>query len=184
MDGDKWHGVTTSLGYHRINTKHDEPSNVQQYKLPYKLENIIEEQVEERLKLGIIEESISDYNCPLYVVPRKHDDRTINNKWRVVTDLRKLNEATVLEDFPMPTINELFDRIGTGNKYFIKLDLRNGFMQIPVDPRDRHKMAFSTHHGKYQFRTMTFGMKNSPFFFQRAMTKVLKPLLNKGVTVY
>ena len=184
LEGDEWHGVTTSLGYHRIHTKTDEPINVRQYKLPYKLEKIIEDQVEEWLKLGIIEESTSSYNCPLYVVPRKHDDRTIDNRWRVVTDFRRLNDATIQEDFPMPTINELFDRIGKGNKYFTKLDLRNGFMQIPVDPRDRHKMAFSTHTGKYQFRTMSFGLKNAPYFFQRAMTKVLKPLINKGVTVY
>ena len=184
LEGDKWHGVTTSLGYHRIHTKTDEPINVRQYKLPYKLEKIIEDQVEEWLKLGIIEESTSSCNCPLYVVPRKHDDRTIDNRWRVVTDFRRLNDATIQEDFPMPTINELFDRIGKGNKYFTKLDLKNGFMQIPVDPRDRHKMAFSTHTGKYQFRTMSFGLKNAPYFFERAMTKVLKPLINKGVTLY
>ena len=84
----------------------------------------------------------------------------------------------------MPSIQEIIDVIGKNIKYFTKLDLSNGFLQIPVDPRDRHKIAFSTHQGKYQFRRMSFGMRNAPFYFQRAMTRVLKPLLGKGVLVY
>ena len=101
-----------------------------------------------------------------------------------MTDFRALNRKTIPEEFPMPSIQEIVDKIGKGNKYFTKIDLSNGFLQIPVDPRDRHEMTFTTSKGKYQFKRMSFGMTNAPFYFQRAMTKALKPLLGKGVLVY
>ena len=184
LKGDKWDGVSANLGYHKINLKTDEPVNIKQYKLPYKLEQVVDEQVEEWLKMGVIEESSSPYNCPLYVIPKPKNKITGEQRWRVVTDFRALNSQTVTEEFPMPSIQEVIDKIGQGNKYFTKLDLSNGFLQIPVEPHDRHKMAFTTHRDRYQFRRMSFGMKNAPFYFQRAMTKVLKPLLGKGVLVY
>ena len=184
LKGDAWDGVSAKLGYHRINLKTDQPINIKQYKLPYKLEKIVEDQVQEWIKMGICEESNSEFNCPLYAVPKPDDRHTGAKRWRIVTDFRALNQNTITEEFPMPSINDLFDRIGKGNKYFTKIDLSNGFLQIPIDPRDRHKMAFTTNRGKYQFTRMPFGLKNAPFFFQRAMNKILAPLINKGILVY
>lgn len=85
----------------------------------------------------------------------------------------------------MTHLTDLFDKIKKKNKkYFMKLDLSNGFLQIPLDPQDRHKIVFIIFRGKYQFKGMSFGLKNAPFYFQRAMTKVLKPLSRKDVMVY
>lgn len=84
----------------------------------------------------------------------------------------------------MPNLNDMFDKMRKDNKYSTKLELSNGFVQVSIDPRDRHKMAFTIPIGKFQFERMSFGSKNALFYFQRVMTKVLKPLLGEGVMVY
>lgn len=64
----------------------------------------------------------------------------------MVIDFHKLNEKTIDDVYPMPNTNDILDQLG-GAKYFSMLDLANGFHQIPMDPTDAQKTAFSTLHG-------------------------------------
>ena len=184
LKGDKWQGTNSKVGYHRINLKDDKPVITKSYRLPYKLEEVVDKQIDEWLKLGIIQESTSNFRSNLWVVPKPDDRKTGEKRWRTCVDFRALNLKTISEDFPIPKINELLDKV-RGSKIFSKFDLSSGFLQIPIDPRDRHKTAFSTHRGKYEFTHMPFGLKNSPWFFQRAVGKALKTLIDDGkVIVY
>lgn len=51
--------------------------------------------------------------------------------------------------------------------------MASGFWQVPMDPKARHKAAFITPSGRYEFNRMTFGLKNAPMAFQMLMAKVL-----------
>ena len=46
------------------------------------------------------------------------------------------------------------------------------------------KTAFCIQNGHYEFLKMPFGLCNSVSTFQRAMTELLEPLLNKGVVLF
>ena len=59
------------------------------------------------LDQGIIIESNSPYNTPLWIVLKKDDNSGIK-KWRIVIDYRKLNEITVDDTFPMPNIETIW----------------------------------------------------------------------------
>lgn len=71
-----------------------------------------------------------------------------------------------------------------GSKYFSKIDLDMAYHQVHIAPEDIPKTAFNTQFGHFEFLVLTFGFTNAPATFQSLMTRVLAPLLSKGVIVY
>lgn len=78
--------------------------------------------------MRIIQPSISPFSI-LVLVVRKNDGR-----WRFFVNYQALDKVTILENFPIPTINELFDEL-MGVIIFSKLDLKLGYYQIRVKGR-------------------------------------------------
>ena len=62
--------------------------------------------------------------------------------------------------------------------------MKSGYWEIVVAPEDRHKTAFRTRDGLYDFLVMPFGITSAPATFQRCMDTVISDLLWKKVMVY
>ena len=94
------------------------------------------------------------FNSPVFAVRKK------NGKIRVVANFKRTpNKVLVdLDPYPIPTIDSTFNKIGEGNKYFSTLDLRNGYWQIVIDERDRHKTAFTWKGRCFQYTRLAFGL--------------------------
>ena len=101
----------------------------------------------------------------------------------IYTDYRSLNSNTVTDSWPLPRINKLLAWLH-GAKYFSKLDLRDGYHQIPIAECDRHKTAFTCRYGTFEMVVMPFGLKNAPSHFQRSMNLLMSDLLDTCVLVY
>jgi hypothetical protein len=134
------------------------------------------------LKQNIIRPSVSRYNSPPWVVPKK-SDASGQRKWRTVIDYRSLNNVTVGDSYPLPNIDNILDQLGH-SKYFTTLDLASGFNQIPVAQQDIHKTAFSTPDGHFEYLKMLFGLKNAPATFSRLMNLVLTGLQGSQCFTY
>jgi transposase InsO family protein len=133
--------------------------------------------IQELLDKGLIRESGSEWGSPVLFVPKPE------NKWRMCVDYRALNACSDKDTTPLPRIDDCLRAFGTA-RYFTKLDLLSGFWQVLVAEEDRHKTAFNTIYGKYEFKVMPFGLTNAPATFQKMMNQILRPYLHKFCVVY
>jgi len=181
LEGDEL--TYTNILTHEIPTDPCQPPvNVKQYRIPEAHKAEINRQVKEMLDQGIIEPSTSPWNSPIILVSKK-PGADGKKKWRLVVDFKKVNEQTIKQVFPIPRIDEILDQLGH-SRYFTTLDLASGYHQVLVDGRDRHKTAFSTQKGHYEFVRMPFGLTGAPATFQRIMNCILSGLQGKDCFVY
>ncbi len=85
-------------------------------------------------------------------------------------DFRELNKITVSDPYPIPRVDELLERAARA-RFMSTLDLAKGYYQVPITETDKHKTAFLTTTGKYEYNTLPFGLKNGPAIFQRLMDR-------------
>ncbi|HWV44813.1 MAG TPA: reverse transcriptase domain-containing protein, partial [Nitrospira sp.] len=142
-----------------------------------KQDEIIEASLKDMLDQGVIEKSTSEYASPV-VLARKKD-----SSWRFCVDYRKLNAITRKDPYPLPRIDEILGSLGAA-RVMSKMDLQSGFWQIPLANKDRHKTAFITKQGKYQFKRMPFGLTGAPTTFQRVMNECLEGIIGEFAFVY
>jgi hypothetical protein len=127
----------------------------------------LQKHIEDLLKQGLIEPSLSPYAAAALVVPKWRPDGSIKG-WRLVIDYRMLNAITVKFQFPMPRIDDVMDSLN-GALFYSSCDATHGFWQLQLHPSDVPKTAFRTPAGLYQWRVLPMGLSNSPAVFQRTM---------------
>jgi hypothetical protein len=131
-------------------------------------------QVEELLKKGIITNSKSPWAAPTVIV------RNNNGDSRLCMDYRGLNKVTVGDAYPIPRIHHLINKPFKAT-CFSKIDINKAYWTCIVDPKDKHKTAFITTKGLYEWERMPFGLKNAPAFWQRSMDTLLNKVANCAV---
>jgi hypothetical protein len=137
----------------------------------------LKKQVADLLAKGFIQPSKSPFGAPVLFVSKKDGSK------RMCIDYRALNKITIKNSYPLPRIDELFDRL-QGSRHFSKIDLRSGYHQVRIADEDVPKTAFRTRYGHFEFLVLPFGLTNAPATFMHLMQQVFRPHLDDFVIVF
>jgi hypothetical protein len=139
-------------------------------------EQIVDEEVDELVKVGAITRSTSPFNIPIVVVEQK-------GKSTVCFDFRKLNKHVDNSRYPLPRIRVLLERLH-GVSFFSPLVLARGYHHLPLTSSSRRFMAFSTQKGKYEWRRLPFRVVNGPMVSQETIAQIMEKLNWSYVLAY
>ena len=131
----------------------------------------------------MIAPSKSPYASNLLLVRKPDPSSEGGVKNRVCASFVQLNTQTEKDSYPLPNIQYIFDKIGR-SAWFTTMDLLSGFWQVLIKPEHRHKTAFITMRGLYEFLVMPFGLCNAPATFQRLMDAVILPEYRAFIETY
>ena len=121
--------------------------------------------IDDQTRKGYIRPSKSPQTFPVFFVPKK------DGKKRMVQDYCYLNEHTVKNNYPLPLIQQLSEKL-QGAKLFTKMDLRWGYNNVRIKEGDEWKAAFTCHRGSFEPLVMYFGICNLPATFQAMMNEI------------
>ena len=130
---------------------------------------IISQEIESLLKKGAIQASTAKevgFISNIFLVPKSE------GKWRLILNLKALNQFVIHEHFKMEDIRCVEDLLNEG-EFMCKLDLKDAYLSIPIHPSFRKFLKFNRQGKLYEYTALPFGLSAAP----RVFTKLLKPIL-------
>ncbi|EED18927.1 retrotransposon polyprotein, putative [Talaromyces stipitatus ATCC 10500] len=135
------------------------------------------EYILENLHKGFIVPSNAPFASPILMAKKP------GGGLRFCVDFRKLNSITRKDRYPLPLIDEVFERLSRA-KVFTKLDIRQGFHRIRMHPDSEDLTTFRCRYGTYKYKVMPFGVTNGPATFQRLINDIFMDCLDKFLVAF
>ena len=146
--------------------------------IPYKRREAMEQHLTGMEDAGIIEETKENilWNSRVFLVPKRKATGSTSPdqgaKFRFVADFRALNSQCLPDQYQLPNINHVVDRIG-GSKWYSTFDLSKSFYQVKYDDKSKFLTAFTANNKRYIFNRMVMGHLTSSSQFARMMDRLL-----------
>ena len=155
--------------------------------IPYYLQKPLKQWLEEGVKADIFEEvppGTSVQWCSLLVVVPKpkfskvNQDKLESHMIRECIDMRIANKSMERNRITQSPVVEDFIYTFHKCKVFSKMDLRQGYHQLMLDPESRAVAIFSTPWGNMKPRRLVFGAKRSQDLFDEQMYRIFGDIPN------
>ena len=95
--------------------------------------------------------------CPCHLDQKKKKRGIL----RICIDYRLLNKESKIDAYLILQIDELLYQFSQA-KVFSKMDLYQGYHQIPIQPRHKYKTAFLCCYNTFKYHIMLLGLINTP----------------------
>ena len=144
-------------------------------KVPFALRDAVVNELRRMEQLGVIAkvQDPSEWVNSMVIVERPE-------KLRICLDPSSLNKCVMREHTYLPTVDEVLSQISDA-KFFTKLDLKDGYWQIPLSYESSLLTTFNTHIGRFRYTRLPFGLNSANEIFQKQVSQVYERI--EGVMV-
>ncbi|XP_047995717.1 uncharacterized protein K02A2.6-like [Leguminivora glycinivorella] len=88
-----------------------------------------------------------------------------------------LNPQLEIDRFPLPHVEDIFNKL-RGAEYYCELDLREAYLQAPLDVQSQDLTVIVTEIGTFKYKYLPYGVSTGPGSFQRLMAQKLQDIPN------
>ena len=149
----------------------------QPYAVPMIDRQIFKGELDRQVELGLLEQVFdTEWGMPMFATKKS------NGTIRTVDDLRKLNAAIKRVHYPLPKIQDIFER-RRNYQFFTKIDISMQYYCFHLDEESSWYCVLVTPFGKYRRKVLPMGLANSPDWAQATMEEIFRDMLHK-VEVY
>ncbi|CAB0013442.1 unnamed protein product [Nesidiocoris tenuis] len=139
--------------------------------IPFALRKQYAAEIDKKIASGLYRQvSASQWASPTHIVMK-------GSKMRITGDYKStLNPQIVVDEFPIPRVQELFHKIRGATK-FSRLDITDAYMSLPCSEKFCEAMTLNTcTHGLIQPTRAQYGVASIPAIWQQRMELVLRGL--------
>ena len=134
-----------------------------------KLLEYCKKEINDLLSKKLIRPSHSPWSCAaIYVKKASEIERGTP---RLAINYKPLNKVPQWIRYPIPNKKDLIKRLYNVT-IFSKFDMKSGFWQVQILPKDKYKTSFTVLFGHYEWNVMPFGLKNALSEFQNIMNDI------------
>lgn len=142
------------------------------------LQKIIDAELDEMLRLGVVRPSLSEWSSPVVIVKKK------DGGFRFAIDYRKVNAVSKLPAYPIPNMMGILENLRE-SRFISGLDIRSAYWQVPMQENSKQYTAFAVPgRGLFEFNRLPYGLHGAPGTFQALIDKLIDISLEPFVFAY
>ena len=164
----------TNMAKHTIELSDPHPVYTKQFTIPEAHREFLITNLKQWLAAGIVKKTVSKFNSPIFVVPKK------DGSLRVVLDYRKLNAKTLPDRYSIKSMEACLADVGRKQSaWFSTLDLTSAFWQMALEENCQNFTAFTLPgFGQFCWTRGAMGLTGCPASFARIMDMIMEGLDN------
>ena len=145
-----------------------QPFVMETRQMHHKKRAALEEKISDLLRIGMVEEQGNPlWGSPVFMVPKK------NLTYRMVVDLRKLNDMCHQTALLLPDIEGQMQSIPSDVKFFACFDCLSGFDLLRTHPDHVKYFGITTPMGNFALKGAPMGYKNTPVVYQNRIIRYI-----------
>ncbi|XP_052323292.1 uncharacterized protein K02A2.6-like [Oncorhynchus keta] len=137
--------------------------------VPYSLRPKVEAEIDRLQDTGILTKvDRSEWATPIVPIVKKDGSVRMCGDFKVT-----VNPMLHVDQYPLPRLDDIFAALA-GGKHFSKIDLKQAYLQLPVEESSKQYLTINTHKGLYMYNRLVFGIASAPAIWQRTIDQILQ----------